>query len=128
MEVFTEDDCSAHATRPILTASPATSVSYGGVPVSIQPFPLALALSVALAAPAIAEPIRIVALGDSLTAGYGLAADEAFPARLEAALRARGHDVIVVNAGVSGDTASDGAARLDWSIGPDADAVIVELG
>jgi len=77
---------------------------------------------------AAAEPIRIVALGDSLTAGPGLAADSAFPARLEAALRARGHDVTVVDAGVSGDTARDGLARLDWSVGPDADAVIVELG
>ena len=95
---------------------------------SIQPFALALALSVALAAPAMADPIRIVALGDSLTAGYGLAADEAFPARLEAALKARGYDLVIVNAGVSGDTASDGLARLDWSVGPDADAVIVELG
>lgn len=74
------------------------------------------------------EPIRIVALGDSLTAGPGLAADSTFPVKLEAALRARGHSVTVVDAGVSGDTARDGLARLDWSVGPDADAVIVELG
>jgi len=74
------------------------------------------------------EPIRIVALGDSLTAGPGLAADSAFPARLEATLQARGHSVSVVDAGVSGDTARDGLARLDWSVGDDADAVIVELG
>jgi acyl-CoA thioesterase-1 len=78
--------------------------------------------------PAAADPIRIVALGDSLTAGPGLSADSAFPAKLEAALHARGHDVAVVDAGVSGDTARDGLNRLEWSVGPDADAVIVELG
>jgi acyl-CoA thioesterase-1 len=85
-------------------------------------------ITACLLAPLAAEPLRIVALGDSLTAGAGLAADKTFPTRLEAALRARGHDVTVVNAGVSGDTARDGLARLDWSVGPDTDAVIVELG
>ncbi len=80
------------------------------------------------AAPARAEPLRIVALGDSLTAGYGLEPAESFTVQLEAALQARGHDIVIVNAGVSGDTSSDGAARVDWSIGEDADAVIVELG
>lgn len=96
---------------------------------TIQFFPAVLGLSLLLAAPgALAEPIRIVALGDSLTAGYGLDADDAFPVQLEAALKARGHDVVIVNGGVSGDTASDGLARLDWSVGDDADAVIVELG
>ncbi len=78
--------------------------------------------------PAVAEPLRIVALGDSLTAGLGLPRAEGFVAKLEAALRAKGHDVEVVDAGVSGDTASDGLARLDWSVGDDAGAVIVELG
>jgi acyl-CoA thioesterase-1 len=67
-------------------------------------------------------------LGDSLTAGYGLPASAAFPARLEQALRARGLDVAVANAGVSGDTASDGLARLDWSVPDGTDAVILELG
>jgi acyl-CoA thioesterase I len=98
------------------------------VQVPIQPFPAILVLSVALAAPAAADPIRIVALGDSLTAGYGLDAASSFAAELEKALKAHGHDVVVVNAGVSGDTASDGLARVDWSVGDDADAVIVELG
>jgi acyl-CoA thioesterase-1 len=70
----------------------------------------------------------IVAFGDSLTAGYGLPQDQAFPARLEAALKARGHEVSVVNAGVSGDTAAAGLARLDWSLPDDASAVIIELG
>jgi acyl-CoA thioesterase-1 len=75
-----------------------------------------------------AEALRIVALGDSLTAGYGLPPGDAFPVRLEAALKARGHHVVVINAGVSGDTAEQGLARLDWSMPADADAVIVEFG
>jgi acyl-CoA thioesterase-1 len=75
-----------------------------------------------------AATATIVALGDSLTAGYGLPAADAFPVRLEAALKARGHDVTVINAGVSGDTSTGGLARLDWAVGPEADAVIVELG
>jgi acyl-CoA thioesterase I len=70
----------------------------------------------------------IVALGDSLTAGLGLPQDEAFPAQLETALKARGTAVTVVNAGVSGDTASAALGRLDWAIPADASAVIVELG
>jgi acyl-CoA thioesterase I len=75
-----------------------------------------------------AEPITILALGDSLTAGLGLDQTQAFPARLEAALKAKGHDVVVMNAGVSGDTAVDGAARLSWALNEDVDAVLVELG
>jgi acyl-CoA thioesterase I len=75
-----------------------------------------------------AEPIRIVALGDSLTAGYGLARAAAFPARLEAALRARGHAVEITNAGVSGDTTSGGLARLGSSVPNGTDAVILALG
>ena len=77
---------------------------------------------------AAAAPQTILALGDSLTAGLGLGAADAFPARLEAALKAKGHDVKVINAGVSGDTAADGAARLDWALGEPVNAVIVELG
>lgn len=75
-----------------------------------------------------AEPITIVALGDSLTAGYGLPPGKGFPAQLEAALAAEGHDVVVRDAGVSGDTTSGGLSRLDWSVGPEADGVILELG
>ena len=77
---------------------------------------------------AMAATIRILALGDSLTAGYGLAAEAAFPARLEQALRAEGRDVRVINAGVSGDTTSGGLARLDWSLADKPDLAIVELG
>ena len=89
---------------------------------------LALATQLAATAAAGAEPVKLVALGDSLTAGLGLAREDAFPARLELVLKARGHDVEIVNAGVSGDTTAGGLARVDWSVGPDADGVIVELG
>ena len=92
---------------------------------------VAACLFVFLLAPASraeAEPVKIVALGDSLTAGAGLPASQSFPAKLEAALKARGHDVVIVNAGVSGNTVSDGLARLDWSVTDDAKGVIVELG
>jgi acyl-CoA thioesterase-1 len=74
------------------------------------------------------RPVTIVALGDSLTAGFNLPASAAFPAKLEKALKAKGHNVDVINAGVSGDTAAGGLARLDWSVPETADAVIVELG
>lgn len=75
-----------------------------------------------------AKTMRVIAFGDSLTAGLGVAPEDAFPRQLEAALRARGHAVEVVNAGVSGDTTAAGLSRLDWVIPQDADAVIVELG
>ncbi|WP_342640689.1 arylesterase [Rhodoligotrophos ferricapiens] len=75
-----------------------------------------------------AEPLKLVVLGDSLSAGFGLGAGESFPAQLEKALREKGHDVTVINAGVSGDTASGGLSRLDWAVPDDVDAVIVELG
>lgn len=74
------------------------------------------------------QPLRLVAFGDSLTAGYGLPRGVAFPDILTAELKKKGHDVIVENAGVSGDTASAGLARLDWSIGDGVDGVILELG
>lgn len=81
-----------------------------------------------MALPANAAPLRLVALGDSLTAGYGLPASQAFPTRLQAALKAAGHDVVIENAGVSGDTTSAGLARLDWSVPDGTDGVILELG
>ena len=89
------------------------------------------ALSLAAAAPARADetPLTIVALGDSLTAGYLLGPDEGFPEVLERALHEAGHEnVKVANAGVSGDTTTGGLARLGWALGANADAVIVELG
>jgi acyl-CoA thioesterase-1 len=90
-------------------------------------FALGAVLAAAIPARA-ADLIRILALGDSLTAGYGLPPGDAFPVRLEAALKARGHHVAVINAGVSGDTADQGLARLDWALAEGADAAIVEFG
>jgi len=75
-----------------------------------------------------ADPVRIVAFGDSLTAGLGLAPQDAFPSKLAGALRAKGFDVTVANAGVSGDTTSAALARLDWSVPPGTEAVILEFG
>ena len=82
----------------------------------------------ASAGPTPDRAVRIVALGDSLTAGFGLPVDATFPAKLEAVLKAKGLAVEIINAGVSGDTASRGRARLDWSVPEGTDAVIVELG
>lgn len=80
--------------------------------------------------PAVAQErtLRIVAFGDSLTAGYGLPASESFPAQLQAVLRERGHRVEIANAGVSGDTTAGGRERLDWSVPDGTDAVILALG
>lgn len=88
----------------------------------------ALLAATVISAAAAETPIHIVALGDSLTAGYGLAEQDGFVPRLQAALAAKGVAVELANAGVSGDTAADGLARLDWSVPQGADAVIVELG
>src|SRR6202166_4741945 len=74
------------------------------------------------------QPVKIVALGDSLSAGFGLPADAAFPAKLAQALTAKGIAATVANAGVSGDTASGGLGRLDWSVSEGTEAVIVEFG
>jgi acyl-CoA thioesterase-1 len=80
--------------------------------------------SVASAAP----PIKMVVLGDSLSAGYGLSGTDAFPAKLQKTLTAKGIAVDMINAGVSGDTSSGGRDRLDWSVPEGTQAVIVELG
>jgi acyl-CoA thioesterase I len=89
---------------------------------------MAYLLATALPAQAQDRPVRIVVLGDSLSAGLGLSAADAFPAKLARALKARGIAAEVSNAGVSGDTASGGLARLDWSVPEGTDAVIVQLG
>jgi acyl-CoA thioesterase I len=90
----------------------------------------ALAVLALSAIPAGAQrPVRLLVLGDSLTAGFGLPKNQAFPARLESALRAQGMNVTVIDAGVSGDTSAGGLARLDWALGsPPPDCAIVELG
>lgn len=75
-----------------------------------------------------AETLKIVAFGDSLMAGYELPATDAYPAKLEAALKSSGHDVRIENGAVSGDTTADGLARLEWTIPDGTDAVLLELG
>lgn len=74
------------------------------------------------------KPIRIVAFGDSLTAGYGLPPEAAFPVQLQKLLRSRGHAVDIANAGVSGDTTSGGLSRIEWAVPEGTEAVILELG
>ena len=96
-------------------------------------FPLRLAFLAGLAvlattAASRAEPYKIVGFGDSLMAGYGLDAGQGFPEKLEKALRDKGHDVVIANAGVSGDTTSGGLSRLDWSVPDGTQLVILELG
>jgi acyl-CoA thioesterase I len=78
--------------------------------------------------PAAAEAVRMVGFGDSLMAGYRLDPGQSFPEQLEQALRASGHDVVITNAGVSGDTTSGGLERLDWSVPEETDIVLLELG
>jgi acyl-CoA thioesterase I len=107
--------------------------SYGGwtaaVQTSLRIAGLGLALTMGSAPIAAADRVaKIVALGDSLTAGFNLPASAAFPAKLQLALQAKGFAVEIVNAGVSGDTASGGLARLDWSVPEGTDGVILELG
>ena len=108
--------------------------SYGTKPARVQRLAALVLITVICAWPpaggfaANDAPVKIVALGDSLSAGLGLPVDAAFPARLAAALQAKGIAASVVNAGVSGDTASGGLGRLDWSVPPDTEAVILELG
>jgi acyl-CoA thioesterase-1 len=82
----------------------------------------------AAAQPKAAPPLRIVVFGDSLVAGFQLKSDDAFPAQLERALKARGHAAEVINAGVSGDTTASALERLRWAVPERTDAVIVELG
>ena len=89
---------------------------------------LVLMVALMTAAPALAQPVKVVVLGDSLSAGLGLSAADAFPAKLQKALKDKGIDVAIMNAGVSGDTASGGRDRLDWSVPEGTEAVIVELG
>jgi acyl-CoA thioesterase-1 len=90
---------------------------------------MALAVAVlAVAAPVQAAPPRLLVLGDSLTAGFGLPRAEGFESQLQQALEARGHPVSIIDGAVSGDTSAGGRARLDWTLGDGADAAIVELG
>lgn len=99
-------------------------MAHGGT--ALKALLAALVVLVGASGPALA--CRLAVLGDSLTAGYGLAVAEAFPARLAAALTARGITCEVLDAGVSGDTSSGGAARLDWVLADRPSHLIVELG
>ncbi|MGL4321028.1 MAG: GDSL-type esterase/lipase family protein [Paracoccaceae bacterium] len=111
-----------------LTSFFARSTGYGAIR-AIRNGTIAFILSLS-AAPLIAaaEPVTIVALGDSLTAGYGLPPEDGFVPQMQAWLAASGADAVVLNAGVSGDTTAGGASRLDWALTPDVDALIVNLG
>jgi acyl-CoA thioesterase I len=101
--------------------------------VAVKAGAIALMLTIACvvaAVPARAQdkPVNIVVLGDSLSAGFGLAGEASFPSRLSAALKAKGVAANITNAGVSGDTASGGLERIDWSVPEGTEAVILELG
>jgi acyl-CoA thioesterase-1 len=89
---------------------------------------LTVCLIVTMLPPAFAAPLRLLVLGDSLTAGYGLPHEDGFQAVLAAALQARGLGVTIIDGSVSGDTSAGGLARLDWVLAGGADAAIVELG
>jgi len=101
------------------------TASYGHFALRVQAAALLFTLFVA---PAAARTLHLVALGDSLTAGYGLPAGQGFAEVLGRSLKAKGWDVEVTNAGVSGETAADGLARYDWSVPAGTDALLVELG
>nr|WP_207797044.1 arylesterase [Shimia abyssi] len=88
----------------------------------------ALGLGLFLCGTAIAEPVVVAALGDSLTHGYGLALEDGFVPQLQGWLNAQGAEVRLINAGVSGDTTQGGLARVDWTLTPDVEALIVALG
>lgn len=89
---------------------------------------LAALLALSLTTTAAAAPVKIVALGDSATAGWLVAKKDAYPAELERQLRAKGHQVEIRNAGVSGDTSAGALKRLDIAVDPDTDIVLVEVG
>jgi acyl-CoA thioesterase-1 len=89
---------------------------------------LLVILLVSGSANAQSAPIKIAVLGDSLAAGYGVTPEQAFPARLEALLKARGRKVTILNQGVSGDTTAGGLDRVDWMLADKPDIVLVELG
>jgi acyl-CoA thioesterase-1 len=120
-------------TFPATASSQVQARSYGAAIRRVQALIAAVGFVLALFAavlPARAQqpPVKLVLLGDSLTAGLGLPAAQAFPSRLAGALKTKGLAVDISDAGVSGDTSSTGLARLDWAVPEGTDAVIVELG
>jgi acyl-CoA thioesterase I len=95
---------------------------------SLRTFRNGVLTFIMLTTPLVAEPLTLVAFGDSLTAGYGLPPEQGFVPQLQTWLTAQGEDVTVINAGVSGDTTAGGVSRLEWTLTPDVDALIVTLG
>lgn len=106
-----------------------SSDGYGRFAAAVNSLPLLLFCAFCTV-PATAETptVKLAILGDSLAAGYGIKPEQAFPALIQAALTARGHNVVVLNDGVSGDTSAGGLDRLDWILGDKPDIVMVELG
>ena len=102
---------------------PGAPISIGMVRIFLIFATLLLSIQIAFA-----KPITLLALGDSLTSGFGLEPNETFPVKLEAALKNRYPDLKIINGGVAGDTASDGLARLDWALTDDVGGLVVELG
>ncbi len=102
--------------------------TFGSLVCSALLAPLIFFAVLATAPPTLAAPLKIIAFGDSLMAGYQLGPDEGFVPQLQAALRNRGYDATVVDAAVPGETTSGGKARLDWSVPADADLVLLEFG
>jgi acyl-CoA thioesterase-1 len=103
------------------------SIGYGASPQRVNILACFVSLFLSFQASA-AEPVKIVMLGDSLTAGYGLVKGQAVPAQLERALKAEGVNVKIINAGVSGDTSAGGRARLTWALSEQPEGLIIELG
>lgn len=101
---------------------------YGVVSGFVNVLMVVALLTFALPAQGSAQPLRILVLGDSLSAGYGLMLSDSFPSQLERALRGADMEAVVINAGVSGDTSAGGLSRLQWSLSQGVDAVIIELG
>ena len=121
-ERFSRKLCSLLTNKRVLAPNPSSPAAL------FSTLMVFICLAVAPPVRAADAPITLVALGDSLTAGYGLGPDEGFVPQLQAALQARGHEVKIGNGGVSGDTSSGGLARLDWAVGPETQGVILELG
>jgi acyl-CoA thioesterase-1 len=102
--------------------------AYAALRKAVASMIIVLALAMGSTASGAAAPIRLLVLGDSLTAGYGLPHEDGFQAQLALALAAQGREVKIIDAAVSGDTSAGGRARIDWALADGADAAIVELG
>ena len=104
------------------------SIGYGRFAAAVNSLLVTILLCLAATAHAQSTPVKLAILGDSLTAGYGVKPDQSIPAHLEAALKAQGRSVAVINHGVSGDTTAGGLDRVDWMLADKPDIVLVELG